>query len=85
MGIQLTVTAKSQITLRQSVMEHLGIQAGDKVDVDLLPDGKIEIRAASEKTNIMELAGIFKRPGQPVVTLEDMEEAIAAGAAGEPE
>ena len=48
MAITLTVTAKGQITLRKEVREHLGARQGDKVDVDLLPDGQVLLRASPE-------------------------------------
>jgi AbrB family looped-hinge helix DNA binding protein len=42
----LTVTAKGQVTLRKDLLKHLGVQPGDKIAVDKLPDGRIEVRAA---------------------------------------
>ena len=36
----LTITAKGQITLRRAVLEHLGVGPGDKLVMDLLPDGR---------------------------------------------
>ena len=36
----LTVTAKGQITLRKELLKHLGVQPGDKIVVDKLPDGR---------------------------------------------
>ena len=49
MAITLTVTAKGQITLRKEVREHLGARQGDQVDVDLLPNGQILLRAKPGK------------------------------------
>jgi len=40
----LTVTAKGQVTLRKDLLEHLGVQPGDKIAVDKLPGGRIEIK-----------------------------------------
>ena len=42
----LTVTAKGQVTLRKDLLKHLGVQPGDRLEVDRLPDGRIEVRAA---------------------------------------
>jgi len=42
----LTVTAKGQITLRKDLLTHLGAQPGEKIIVDKLPDGRIEIKAS---------------------------------------
>lgn len=32
MRVELTVTAKGEITLRQAVLDHLGVKPGDRVD-----------------------------------------------------
>ena len=42
----LTVTAKGQVTLRKDLLAHLGVQPGDRITVEKLPDGRIEAKAA---------------------------------------
>ncbi len=42
----LTVTTKGQVIVRRDVLAHLGIQPGDKIVVDKLPDGRIEVKTA---------------------------------------
>src|ERR1039458_4105765 len=42
----LTVTAKGQVTLRKDLLKHLGVNLGEKITVDKLPDGRIEVKAA---------------------------------------
>ena len=37
----LTVTAKGQITLKQELLRHMNVAPGQKVDVDMLPDGRL--------------------------------------------
>ncbi len=76
MSLELTVTAKGQITLRQAVLEHLHIRPGEKVAVALLPDGRLELKAAHERHDIGRARGVLHRPGQRVVTLEEMQDAI---------
>jgi AbrB family looped-hinge helix DNA binding protein len=83
MGITLTVTAKGQVTLRKEVLQHLGIQAGDRVEVDLLADGKVQVRAKSGKP-VSRLFSSLKRPGQPTLSIDEINEAIAAGWTGKP-
>lgn len=80
MGIQLTVTAKGQVTLRQSVLEHLNVRPGQKVDVSLLPDGRVEMRAGDGAPSIMRLRGALHRRGRRPVSLAEMQEAIERGA-----
>ncbi len=36
----LTVTARGQVTFRKKVLQHLGIKPGEKVALELLPDGR---------------------------------------------
>jgi bifunctional DNA-binding transcriptional regulator/antitoxin component of YhaV-PrlF toxin-antitoxin module len=79
MSLELTVTAKGQITLRQSVLEHLHVRPGDKVNVALLPDGKVEMRAASAGHDPSRARGMLWRPGQRPVSLEEMQDAIERG------
>lgn len=80
---QLTVTAKGQITLKKALLEGLGARVGDRLQVDVRPDGGLVILPVRRKSRSWsELAGMLKRPGQPVLTIEQMNEAIAeAGAA----
>lgn len=61
----LTVTAKGQVTLRKDLLEHLGVGPGDKIDVDLLPDGRIAVKAARPAGKISAVFGLLKRKGGP--------------------
>ena len=42
MGTTLTVTAKGQVTLRKEVLRHLDVAPGQKVEMYLLPNGRLE-------------------------------------------
>jgi bifunctional DNA-binding transcriptional regulator/antitoxin component of YhaV-PrlF toxin-antitoxin module len=79
MALELTVTAKGQVTLRRGVLDHLGVKAGERVRVSLLPDGRVELTAASEGGDINDLRGALRRPGQRVISLREMQDAIEAG------
>ena len=79
MALELTVTAKGQVTLRRTVLDHLGVMPGSKVSVSLLENGRIELVAAAAGENIKSLRGALRRPGQWPVSLEEMQEAIEAG------
>ena len=82
MSITLTVTAKGQITLRKEVREHLGAQPGDKVDVDLLPGGRIHVQA-KRGTPVSAVFGMLARPDTRARSIEELNEAAAAAWAGE--
>jgi len=43
---RFTVTDNGQIALGKDLLEHLGVQPGDKLDVDKLPHGRIAMKAA---------------------------------------
>jgi AbrB family looped-hinge helix DNA binding protein len=79
MAIELTVTAKGQVTLRQAVLDHLGLKPGEKVGVSLLPDGRIELVATSAGHDLRNVRGLLRRRRQRPVSLEEMRDAIESG------
>jgi len=78
----LTVTAKGQVTLRRDVLSHLGVQPGEKIEIDKLPDGRVEVRAARGGCPISAAFGFLKRAGGPCLSIEDIKEAAEEGWAG---
>jgi len=81
MNIELTITAKGQVTLRQAVLDHLGVKPGDKVGVALTRDGRVELAPVSAGHDLTRVRGLLRRPGQRRVSLQEMQEAIEAGRA----
>jgi len=77
----LTVTAKGQVTLRKDILKHLGIGPGAKVVVDKLPDGRVEIKAASAG-RISDAFGMLKGKARKSLSLGEIKEATARGWAG---
>jgi len=79
----LTITARGQVTFRREVLQHLGIRPGEKIDLDLLPDGKAELKAAQPKGSFRQLRGILKdKTNGARLSIAQINEAIAeAGAA----
>ena len=75
-----TLTSKGQLTLPKPVRNALGLSAGDKVNFVLMKDGNYAILPATHSVKTLE--GFFYKPGRKPVSLEEMDEAIAAGAAG---
>jgi AbrB family looped-hinge helix DNA binding protein len=78
----LTVTAKGQITLRKDILKHLGVHPGEKIVVDKLPDGRIEMKAARPIGKISDIFNIWKREGGPSLSIEEINEIAARGWAG---
>ena len=79
MSLELTITAKGQVTLRQAVLDHLGVRPGDKVTVSLLREGRVELMPSATGHDLSRLRGRLHRPGQPPVSLDEMQQAIEAG------
>jgi hypothetical protein len=44
---KLTITAKGQVTLKQELLNHLGVGPGEKIEAEKLPQGRIVVRAAA--------------------------------------
>ena len=78
----LTVTAKGQITLRKDLLNHIGVQPGDKVAVDKLPDGRIAMKAARPTGKISDVFDLFKRRNGPSLSIEQINKLAARGWAG---
>ena len=75
----LTVTAKGQVTFRKDLLKHLGVRPGQQLDVDMLPDGRIEVRAASPGGKISDAFDFLKRPSGPSLSLEEINDLAADG------
>ena len=82
MAITLTVTSKGQITLRKEVLAHLGARPGDKLDVDLLADGRMQLRS-KRGTSAAAIFGMLVKPATPPLSIEELNEIAASGWAGE--
>ena len=70
------ITSKGQATIPKVIRDHLGLKPGDRVKFFLHPDGSV---ALLPKRPASALRGIVKAGKEPV-TLDAMDEAVAAGA-----
>lgn len=70
-----TVTTKGQVTIPKSIRDALGVEAGDRLEFLVRPDGVVELFARTR--DLMSLAGLLGSPG-PTCSA-DLDEAIAAG------
>lgn len=78
----LTVTARGQVTFRKDVLQHLGIKPGEKIELDLLPDGRGVLKAASPSGSIASFVGFLSKKTKKVATIEEIEEATQQAWAG---
>jgi AbrB family looped-hinge helix DNA binding protein len=77
----LTVTAKGQVTLRKDILDHLGVAPGARVNVEKLPEGRVEVRAAPA-AEISAVFGMLRKKGGPVLSIERMNEIARQGWSG---
>ena len=78
----LTVTARGQVTFRKEVLRHLGIKPGEKIELDLLPDGRGVLKAARSTGSIDSFVGLLAGRSKKVATIEEMNDAATRGWAG---
>lgn len=78
----LTVTAKGQITLRKDLLKHLGVHPGEKIAVDKLPDGRIEMKAVRPTGRISDVFNRFRKENGPSLSIEEISEVARRGWAG---
>ncbi len=75
----LTVTARGQVTFRKDILQHLGIVPGQKIELEKLPDGRVAVRAERPGNTIDSLFGMLAGKTKKVATLDEINEAAAAG------
>jgi antitoxin PrlF len=73
-----TLTTKGQITIPVDVRRQLGLKPGSRVDFVYVREGVVELVPVSG--TVKSLKGMVPAPDTPV-SLEQMDEAIAEGAA----
>jgi len=73
--VDSAITSKGQ-AIPRAVREHLGLRPGDRVKFFIHPDGTVVLLP---KLPVTALRGMFKSQRLPV-TVEQMNDAIAAGA-----
>jgi AbrB family looped-hinge helix DNA binding protein len=79
----LTVTAKGQVTLRKDLLKHLGVHPGEKIIVDKLPEGRIELKAARPTGQISDVFDLLKREKGPSLSVDEINDIAAGGWVGE--
>jgi bifunctional DNA-binding transcriptional regulator/antitoxin component of YhaV-PrlF toxin-antitoxin module len=75
----LTVTARGQVTFRKDVLQHLGIKPGEKIELNLLPDGKGVIQAAQPIGSIAGFIGSLAGKTKKIATIDEINAATAKG------
>jgi AbrB family looped-hinge helix DNA binding protein len=75
--MESAITSKGQATIPKAIRDHLQLKAGDRIKFFIHPDGSVVLMP---KLPASALRGIVKPRRRPV-TIEEMAEVAAAGAA----
>lgn len=75
------LSTKGQIVIPLEIREWLGLRPGDRIDFVVDDRGSVRLRPAL--LDVRELRGTLGEPGRRPVSVEEMNEAAAGGAAGQ--
>jgi len=73
------IDSNGAITLPKQILEHLGVEPGDVISLQVAPGGEVVVATAT--VDIRTLRGMLK-PRVPAVSLKAMNRAIRRGATG---
>lgn len=79
----LKITSKGQVTFRKEVLDQLGVKPGDRITVELVSPGRVEVKPAEPPAKLEAFVGCLKKPGAPRLSVEEMNEIAHKGWAGE--
>lgn len=79
-----TVTAKGQVTFRKDLLQHLGVHPGEKLTVQKLRDGRIQVMATKPGGQISDAFDMLKSKTTTKLSIEEMNVIAAQGWAGKP-
>ena len=77
--MEATLTSKGQVTIPKAVRDALHLRSGDRLDFILEVDGTVRVLPITG--SVKRLKGMLPKPPRSL-TAEDMDDAIAKGAAG---
>ena len=77
--MESAITVKGQATIPKAIREYLRLKPGDRLKFFMHPDGSVVLLP---KVPVSALRGMLKSRRRKAVTIEQMEGAIAKGAAG---
>lgn len=75
----VSVTSKGQLTLPKAIRQQLNLGVGSRLDFSVNEHGWLMARPVTNTA--LGLAGILRRPGQAVVSVEAMADSVEATAA----
>jgi len=78
----LKITSKGQVTFPKEVLDQLGVRPGDKITLELVGRGRVEVRPARSGTDLEGFVGCLKKAGTRRLSLEGMKKIARQGCAG---
>jgi bifunctional DNA-binding transcriptional regulator/antitoxin component of YhaV-PrlF toxin-antitoxin module len=72
-----TVTARGRVTLRREAPRHLRVRPGEKLELDMLPHGRVVLKAARPTGSIDAFLGSLAGKSSKVATIEEINAAQA--------
>ena len=82
MSATLTITAKGQVTLRNEFLAHLGARPGDRLNVNLLEGGQLQVEPKRGQP-AASISGLLAKSNAKSLSITEIDDATAAGWAGE--
>jgi antitoxin PrlF len=76
--VESAITVKGQATIPKAIREYLRLKPGDRIKFFMHPDGSVVLLP---KLSAAALRGVIKSRRRQTVTVEEMTEAAAEGAA----
>jgi bifunctional DNA-binding transcriptional regulator/antitoxin component of YhaV-PrlF toxin-antitoxin module len=78
----LTVTSRGQVTFRKEILQHLGIQPGEKIELELLPGGRGVLKASRPSKKINGFLGLLAGRTKKTASIDQINQAAEEGWAG---
>ena len=78
------MSRKGQVTLRKELLAHLGIQPGQRIGVEVLPGGRLELHAEHATGTIEGFIGLLVGRSSHRASVDELNGAAASGWAGLP-
>jgi AbrB family looped-hinge helix DNA binding protein len=70
-----SITSKGQVTLPKPIRDRLGLDAGDRLDFEVLADGSLHARPV--RCGLGGVLGVLQRPARAALSVEAMDDAVA--------
>ena len=68
----------------RDILACLGVQPGNKIDVEKLPNGRIAVTAARPAGKIADVFDFLKRKDGPTLSIDEMNDIASSSWAGRP-